>query len=285
MNKDELLARLEEIGAQGPKRSLGQNFLISENIIGRIIKAVQRNAAQEIIEIGPGLGSLTDELITLGQPLTLIELDQKFIQYWQRRLAGLDRKNPCQIISGDALRIDWKNIFQTERALLVSNLPYQISSSLVIDLSMRPHRLSAMILMFQKEVAQRITAVERSKDYGLLTVIAQNFWQIDFLCECGPRDYFPAPNVAGRVLVFILRKDIENVLEESQRLEFLKFVKAGFSHRRKHLYNNLRDHYFSSRDKSEEILLKAFEHLQLSRNARAEELSPSLFKDLFLLCR
>jgi 16S rRNA (adenine1518-N6/adenine1519-N6)-dimethyltransferase len=280
MNKEQLLARLEEIGAEGPKRSLGQNFLVSELIVERIIKAVERNLADEIIEVGPGLGSLTDELLTLERPLTLIELDQKFVTYWSDRLQAIDS---AQLIEGDALQIDWAGVFRKPTAVLVSNLPYQISSSLLIDRSLEPFSLRAMILMFQKEVAQRITATERNKEYGLLTVIAQNFWNIDLLCECSPRDYYPAPNVASRVLVFKAKR--EEMIPIEQRKEFLKFVKAAFAHRRKHLFNNLSGQYFSSRNRPESQLQKAFESLKLLKTARAEELSPSIFKDLFLLCQ
>ncbi len=277
MMKEKLLARLEELGSLGPKRSLGQNFLVSEIVIEKIIKAVERYAIQDIVEIGPGLGSLTDELVALGKPLTLIELDKKFVLYWQTRA---EHEKHLKVIDGDALRIDWSDLTPNKNSLLVSNLPYQISSSLLIDRSLEPAQFSNMILMFQKEVAQRITAECRNKEYGLLTVIAQNFWKIDLLCDCSPRDYYPAPNVASRVLVFKIRED---ALELSKRAEFLKFVKASFSHRRKHLYSNLKGQYFSSRQLPEELLAKAFEKAEISAKARAEELTPEKFKNLFLL--
>ena len=180
-----------------------------------------------------------------------------------------------EVIAGDALQIEWG--FARGR-LLVSNLPYQISSSLVIERSLDSEPLVGMILMFQKEVAQRIAAEASNKEYGFLTVIAQNFWRIDLLCECAPRDYYPAPNVASRVLIF---KNLNDPLDSRQRNEFLKFVKAGFSHRRKLLYNNLRGQYFSSRNLSEDLLISAFEKSQISPKARAEELSPEKFRELF----
>ena len=278
MIKEKLLARLEEMGSDGPKRSLGQNFLISEIVVERIIKAVQRYIEGEIVEIGPGLGSLTDELIELTKPLTLIELDKKFVEYWRAR-SEAETAIKINVVEGDALRIDWPSVLPPGKAILVSNLPYQISSSLLIDRSLEPFQFSAMILMFQKEVAQRITAESRNKDYGLLTVIAQNFWRIDLLCECAPRDYYPAPNVASRVLIFKIRTD---GLPISQRPEFLKFVKAGFSHRRKHLFSNLKGQYFSSRNLPADRLVEAFEKTETSPKARAEELTPEKFKDLFL---
>ena len=276
MIKEKLLARLEELGGEGPKRSLGQNFLISEIVIERIIKAVQRNLEAEIIEVGPGLGSLTDELIGLKKPMKLIELDRKFVDYWTTR--SKEEGVKIEVIEGDALQLDWKPLFSSDKAVLVSNLPYQISSSLLVERSLEPYQISTMILMFQKEVAQRIAAEASNKEYGFLTVIAQNFWRIDLLCECAPRDYYPAPNVASRVLIF---KNLNDPLDSRQRNEFLKFVKAGFSHRRKLLYNNLRGQYFSSRNLSEDLLISAFEKSQISPKARAEELSPEKFRELF----
>ncbi len=278
MIKAKLLARLDELGAAGPKRSLGQNFLVSEIVIERIVNAVQRYLEDQIIEIGPGLGSLTDELIGLGKSLSLIELDQKFAQYWRTR-AEEGSQSKIEVIEADALRINWAPISGMQKNILVSNLPYQISSSLLIDRSLQPHLIATMILMFQKEVAQRITAECRSKDYGLLTVIAQNFWRIDLLCECAPRDYYPPPNVASRVLIFKIRKD---GLDIEKREDFLKFVKAGFSHRRKLLFKNLMGQYLSSRNLPEELLLAAFEKTKISFKARAEELSPDEFRELFL---
>lgn len=277
MIKEKLLSRLSDLGAEGPKRSLGQNFLISENVIEKIIKAVGRYVSNDIVEVGPGLGSLTDELIGLGKPLTLIELDRKFVHYWDTR-AELEKQ--VKVIEGDALRIDWSEMTPNKNTLLVSNLPYQISSSLLIDRSLEPANFSTMILMFQKEVAQRITSENRSKEYGLLSVIAQNFWKIDLLCECSPKDYYPAPNVSSRVLVFRIKED---ALELEKRADFLKFVKAAFSHRRKHLYSNLKGQYFSSRNLPEELLQSAFEKAEISAKARAEELTPEKFRELFLL--
>lgn len=268
MQIDEIKRLLDELGA-APKKSLGQNFLISEGVIGKIVDEVSRCAPRALVEIGPGLGALTRRLSRLSVPFRLIELDQKFAGYWREQ--GLD------VLEADAMRVDWAAL-NLEQALLVSNLPYQISSSIVIDRSIEPHGVESMILMFQKEVAQRIAARPGSKDYGLLSVIAQNYWKIRALLDAGPRDFYPPPNVASRVLVF-QRACADPLLEENGPL-FLNFVKAAFSQRRKLLWKNLLQ-AFRPLKVSPDELKQAVVELGLTENARAENLSPRDFLRLF----
>lgn len=165
----EVLRRLEKMDVN-PKRSLGQNFLIDEGVVEKIIRSVETTKSRQIVEIGPGVGSLTDSLINLGVPLILIELDRSFAGYWRER--------ELRVVEGDALRIQWQDLDLISPTLLVSNLPYQISTSLVVDRCFAPIEITEMILMFQKEVAQRLTSSPRTKEYGMLSVIAQLFWQI-----------------------------------------------------------------------------------------------------------
>ena len=168
-----------------------------------------------MVEIGPGLGALTDILIQSDFKYQAIELDKSLFDYWKEQ--GLD------IINEDALRINWSTI---QAETLVSNLPYQISSSIVIDRSVEPCNIQSMVLMFQKEVAQRIRAQAKTDAYGLLSVIAQEFWNIETVCDAGPKDFSPPPKVASRVLKFSLKpNDIEN------RSHYLRFVKMCFQQR------------------------------------------------------
>ena len=182
---------LQALGASA-KKSLGQNFLVSDIVISKIITQVQNQKPQAVFEIGPGAGALTDYLIQICEEkkatFQVIELDRAFADYWRQR--GL------QVFEEDALQFDWSKAVQTPRTILVSNLPYQISSSLVIELSVQDIAFDFMTLMFQKEVAQRIRAQARSADYGLLSVIAQNFWTIQLVSEAGPKDFDPPPRVA-----------------------------------------------------------------------------------------
>jgi len=181
-----LQKRLDELRILS-KKSLGQNFLISDSVINKILAAVEDEKPVRVIEVGPGCGALTDLLAEKYKDLTLIELDRILAEFW--------RSQNFKLIEADALQMRWD--FSAEH-LLVSNLPYQISSSLVIDRSLDPIQLKAMILMFQKEVAQRIRAVQQTEHYGMLSVIAQEFWVIGTVCDAGSRDFKPAPKVSSR---------------------------------------------------------------------------------------
>jgi len=258
----EILAKLEVLGIS-PKKSLGQNFLVSKNTIAKILKAADEFQAEALIEVGPGLGSLTEGLIKMEIPLTLLELDHIFSQYWRDR--------GFEVIEGDALRWDWKRIPNPASTLLVSNLPYQISSTLVIELSLSALHLKGMVLMFQKEVAERMVAKPKTEQYGLLSVIAQNIWKIEFVTEAGPKDFYPPPRVASRVLKFTPKNEFEG-----NPREFLNLVKAGFSHRRKYLMSNLKSLGNVTSDQWRVI----FEQIGLSPQIRAEELGVHQWREL-----
>jgi 16S rRNA (adenine1518-N6/adenine1519-N6)-dimethyltransferase len=190
-----------------------------------------------------------------------------------------------KVIEGDALKLDWSTLGLQPNTLFVSNLPYQISSSLVIERSLDPAGVSRMILMFQKEVAQRMAARAGTSEYGLLTVVAQTFWEISTVSEAGPRDFFPSPNVASRVLMF-KRKSVDwlqsHVDSNHSARQFLRFSKAAFSHRRKLLIKNLIGSYFNGRNDLGSKLEEVFASQKLLSTARAEELDPQAFVRLYL---
>lgn len=252
-------ARLEDLGAS-PKKSLGQNFLVNPEAIKKILALVVNLRPESLIEVGPGLGALTEGLILYGKPLLLIELDRAFAQYW--------RNLGVRVWEEDALRSNWNQTELQAPIALVSNLPYQISASLVIDRSIEPAGVEWMILMFQKEVAQRITAGPRTKDYGLLSVMAQSFWKLEKLLEVSSKDFYPPPQVASRVLVFRRQKHTPNA-------RFLPFMKAAFAQRRKLLLKNLTSRYDIG------SLEESFQRLELEPRARAEEISVEKYRQLF----
>jgi len=278
--RERILRRLEELGQGGPKRSLGQNFLISDRVVEQILFAVRSEPCGEMIEVGPGLGAITEDLLGLGKKLTVIELDRRFAEYWRER--GARDGAPARVVEADALRLDWRELALPEKTLFVSNLPYQISSSLVIERSLEPAGVSRMILMFQKEVAQRIAARAGTKEYGLLTVLAQTFWETQTVCEAGPRDFYPPPNVASRVLQFHRRKVAWLEKGEGTAQGFLAFVKAAYSHRRKLLIRNLEGAYFGGDREVLPKLEKIFVSRGLLATARAEELDPEAMVGLYL---
>jgi len=254
-----LRQRLMELNLE-PKRSLGQNFLIEDAVIQRIVNAVQALNPDSIIEVGPGLGALTDDLKNLQKPMVLIELDSVFTLFWQ--------KQNFQVLESDALKLDWRQFSHQNNLCLVSNLPYQISSSLVIDRALGPENIQSMVLMFQKEVAMRIMARPKTEDYGLLSVLSQTFFSVKKISDAAPQCFYPVPNVASRVLQFERRHPA--LVTEGKA--YLRFVKMAFSQRRKKMVNNL---------KGLADVRAPMERLNMSTNVRAEELSPEQFVRLF----
>lgn len=266
----EIKNKLLEMG-QSPKRALGQNFLVNEEVIQKIIDAVRKTATDCVVEVGPGLGSLTEDLLGLGLDLRVIELDREFCIYW--------RKRNVSVIEADALRLNWEEIQLKPNTLLVSNLPYQISTGLVVDRCMGPMAINSMILMFQKEVAQRLMARPKTKAYGMLSVMAQTHFSISCLLESAPGDFYPPPKVASRVLCFTRKP---SPVKSSQDL--LYFLKAAFAMRRKFLSKNLANWKGSAISASRRQ--EAFKQLGLAANVRAEELDPEMFIQLYSeLCK
>lgn len=246
------------------KRSLGQNFLVSDHVIDKIVHAATGFQPTTIIEVGPGCGALTVELKSVCEKIVLIELDRDLAEYW--------RKQSFEVIEADALRWDWNLSALAGRKVFVSNLPYQISSSILVDRSIDSEPVSGMVLMFQKEVAQRIRAQTGASDYGFLSVLAQTFWDVQFLLEAGPRDFDPAPRIASRVLTFNPRQ-----VQMKDRRRYLKFLKACFLHPRKIMISSLME----GLGKSREDLQMALEKLGLDPKVRAGELRLQQFLDLY----
>ncbi len=206
----------------------------------------------------------------------MIELDAPIVEYWRER--GLN------VTDQDALRAPWKDWPETKTDQkpmgLVSNLPYQISTSLVIELCISQHPFDRLVLMFQKEVAERLTSKHREGSYGLLSVMAQLHWQMKKVCDAAPGDFFPAPKIASRVLA-LERKTSAPAMEDSVRL--LGLLKGVFTQRRKILKKTIGigwPHSLTD-EKKDEI----WEKMSLKKDVRAEELTPEQWFALYQLLR
>lgn len=289
--REKINTRIEELSIVA-KKSLGQNFLVDQSVVDDIVGFVQKNTDLKWIEIGPGLGSLTDEL--KNELSFVIELDSYFAQYWSKQ--GLN------VVEVDALKYDWSQISNNllkhdldnnnldPKFGLVSNLPYQISSRIVIETSINS-KFEKMVLMFQKEVADRILSQKSDSNYGFLSVVSQNFWDIKKLVFVSPNCFNPKPKVDSQVLTFIRKES-----EISDRNGFVQFVKNCFLERRKKISNKAKKmgllqefkDFFNSKslnidlDKSVD---KKSKTKVLNLDMRAEELSPSDFKELFIFCK
>ncbi len=261
---ERLKLTLAELGIE-PKKSLGQNFLISDSVIEKIIRAGSGAKPDFLLEIGPGPGALTFFLRKLTENFQVIELDRELAEHW--------RKQGLKVIEADALQIDWHQFLnQPGKRVLVSNLPYQISSSLVIERCLDETPLDFMVLMFQKEVAQRLRARQGDELYGMLSVVTQTFWKTEMLVDVGPRDFFPPPKIASRVVTF--QRLVSPVKD---RKHYLKFVKACFLHPRKLMISNLQEGFNTPKEKALSVALK----LGLNEKIRAGELKLQQFLDFY----
>jgi 16S rRNA (adenine1518-N6/adenine1519-N6)-dimethyltransferase len=247
------------------KKSLGQNFLVGDHVVERMILTAESLKPKCMVEIGPGPGSLTRHLQSLPcQDFQVVELDRVWSQHW--------RDEGLKVIEVDALQIVWILFPKESPSLLISNLPYQISSSLVIERSMDDQPYDHMILMFQKEVAQRIRSQQGASDYGMLSVIAQTFWKVSQLIDAGPREFSPAPKVSSRVLSF---QKIPSLVKN--RKKYLKFVKGAFLQPRKLLVSNLQESVSLSKERTRDWLLQH----SYSEMARPAEISVKDYVDFF----
>ncbi len=217
------------------KKSLGQNFLLDENITRSIAREADNLRPFHILEIGPGAGALTLALIKLGRPMTVIEKDDHCARYIAQVFGDIPN---FQVIHGDALETDLPDFCShaEDRPILVSNLPYNVASQIYFRFIDADLPLVGMVLMFQREVANRFLAMPGTKHYSALSAISQYYHEIEHVMDVPPEAFKPAPKVTSTVLRFIPRK---RELSKPEEDNFRKLVHAAFALRRKTLINSL----------------------------------------------
>ena len=215
-----------------PKKSLGQNFLFDENVLGRIVEAAELEPADQVLEIGPGLGSLTRLLAENARRVVAVELDGRFLPALQNELAGLDN---VQIVQGDILDQDPAHLLPGSYKV-VANVPYYITGAILRHLLSGSHKPSSMVLTVQKEVAERLTA--EPPDMSLLAVSVLYYGDVEQVMTIKAGAFWPRPDVDSAVIKISVhpQSDYNAVDEET----FFKIVRAGFSQKRKQLQKNLR---------------------------------------------
>ena len=211
-----------------PKKSLGQNFLLNKNIIKKIVELGGISNESNVIEIGPGTGNLTEELYKKKpKKLIVIEKDDSLISELKKKFSS-----NIQIINKDVLTVEWEN-YKNQNIILFGNLPYNISAQLMVNL-IRLNELNKIfnkfILMFQKEVADRIIAETNTKNYGRLSIISNWKMKIEKVIDIEPTSFSPAPKVKSTLLVFIPKKKYHTI-KDPKNLEHVTNI--FFSQRRK----------------------------------------------------
>lgn len=216
-----------------PKKSLGQHFLTDKNIARKIVNSLTWQDYQRLLEIGPGMGVLTGLLVELsGKDLRFVEIDNSSVEFLRNLYPSLTH----HLIAGDILTLDWKAVFQ-EPFAIIGNFPYNISSPIFFRILENRNLIAETVCMIQKEVAVRIASPPGSRNYGILSVLLQAFFDIEYLFTVPPQVFSPPPRVSSAVIR--LRRNKVHQLGCNEEA-FVKVVKTAFNQRRKTLRNSLR---------------------------------------------
>ena len=259
------------------KKRLGQNFLINGEVIQDIIDYAKITKDDVVLEIGPGVGFVTEQLVKYAKKVIAVELDEEAVKELQK----LECDN-LEIIHNDILKTDLSTLCD-EQIKIVANIPYYITSPIIAHLlgeiddlnNKNRNKIKDIILMVQEEVARRIVATEKSsgKQYGLLTILSQFWAECEIIRTVGRKSFYPAPKVNSALVSLKVRKEPKIKLTDYSH--FRKTIKAAFSQRRKTLKNCLVSNGFE-KDKIENALKK----LNLDENIRGEKLSVEQFGKL-----
>lgn len=259
------------------KKRLGQNFLIDGEVIADIIDYAKISPEDTVLEIGPGVGFVTEQLVKHSKKVIAVELDEDAI----KELKKLDAPN-LEIIHKDILKTDLSTLCEG-KIKVVANIPYYITSPIIAHLlgevddlnNKNRAKITDIILMVQEEVARRMCATQNSqgKQYGLLTILSQFWAEVELLRTVGRKCFYPAPKVTSALVKLTVRE--KPLLELSDYSHFRKTVRAGFAQRRKNIKNCLLNGGFLK-----DAVIKSLSELEIDENTRGEKLSVATFGKL-----
>ncbi len=250
-----------------PSRILGQNFLIDRNILNILLDAAEIQTADAVVEVGPGLGVLTEALLDRATSLTAVEKDNRLAPYLRERFASHPK---LTLHHADILDCDFPALFPRAGMKLVANLPYAIAARLLVELTAIPHPPSLIVVTIQREVAERLAAKPGSNDYGLLSILLQRHYTIATIKHISPSCFWPPPEVQSSISKLVRRPEpLGGPVDE---LALRDLLRHAFSRRRKTMARSLRDLVPDP--------LPALEAAGIPPTARAEELPPELWPAL-----
>jgi 16S rRNA (adenine1518-N6/adenine1519-N6)-dimethyltransferase len=251
------------------KKSFGQNFLIDQNYVRKIISALNPQKGETIVEIGAGRGALTEKLVESGANVIAIELDKDLIPFLRDKF---ESSGNFKLVEADALKVDFIELTETgdqrPKTKLAANLPYNISTAILQNLIGQRDAFSEMILMFQREVVERIAAAAGNSERGFLTVLTEAFLEIEKLFDVPPNAFRPVPKVWSAI---VRLKPKENVEIENEDL-FRQIISAGFAQKRKTILNNLKNAPQNLKEKIVDAE-KLLESCEIDSKRRAETLT------------
>ena len=260
-------------------KNLGQNFLINEEVVKNIVGCSNIEKEDLVIEIGPGLGTLTKYLLEKAGKVICIELDTKMLQILEDRFSLY---NNFELINNDVLKVDLKNIIEKEKAegkiknvKIVANLPYYITTPIIMKLLEGELELESITVMIQKEVADRLIAVPGQKNTGAITYSVYYYASSEAIMEVPNSSFIPEPEVTSKVIKLNIRK--EPIVTPKDKEKMFKIIKYAFMQKRKTLLNSLTNNgIFENKQKGTEIL----NSLGIKENVRPEELTLEQFEKI-----
>lgn len=245
-------------------KSLGQNFLIDDSVLTDIVDGAEVNKDDLIIEIGPGVGSLTAQLIGKAKKVVSIELDNDLIPILQEELGQYEN---FTLIHKDALKVDFNEIIGDEKSVkLVANLPYYVTTPIIVKLLKDNYNFKSLTIMIQKEVAERINAEPNCKEYGALSLLVQYYCDTKIVRKVSPGSFIPRPKVDS-IVIRLDRLSEKRVEVKDEKLMF-EIIRNAFNMRRKTMWNAVK---FLGMKKEE--IEKAFELSGIDQKRRGETLS------------
>ena len=256
-------------------KSLGQNFLIDDNVIDKILAGSRLSETDKIIEVGPGIGTLTREMGKTAQNAVAIEIDKSLIPILEETLSDLDN---VQVVNEDILKVDIQGLINEKLdggpVKLIANLPYYITTPIVMKFLEEDIPVTDIVVMVQKEVADRMNAKPSTKDYGALSVAVQYYCDTEIVAKAPRHMFVPQPKVDSIVIGLHVRSERKYKVDNEDI--FFKTVKASFGQRRKTLLNSLGGLGFLTKDQIKEALQDA----NIDAKRRGETLSIDEFATL-----
>ncbi|WP_276575527.1 16S rRNA (adenine(1518)-N(6)/adenine(1519)-N(6))-dimethyltransferase RsmA [Paenibacillus sp. YPG26] len=253
------------------KKSLGQNFLIDQNILSKIVGAAELDETKGALEIGPGIGALTQKLAEAAGRVTAVEIDQRLIPILKE---VLEPYSNIKVVHGDVLKLDLRTLIEAEYKdqtglSVVANLPYYVTTPIIMKLLEEHLPLENIVVMIQKEVAERMAAAPGGKEYGSLSIAVQYYCEPELVCIVPHTVFIPQPNVDSAVIRLKVRKE-PPVLVDNEKF-FFEVVQASFAQRRKTIANNLKTRFFAKEGREE--LERLLQEAEIIPSRRAETLS------------
>lgn len=260
---------LNQYGLRANKK-LGQNFLINEEVIDEIVQKSEITNEDVVIEIGPGLGSLTKALLGKAKKVVVIELDPNMVDVLKSRFLN----DNLEIVFGDVLKVDLNEIIGKETSVkVVANLPYYITTPIIMKLLEERYKFKFITVMVQKEVGERICSEPGTKEYGAITIAVKYYSVPQIIIDVPKENFLPSPEVDSCVIKLdILEAPSVNVKDEDK---FFEIVRNGFNHRRKTISNSL-----SSGNVDKENIINILNKLNINEKLRAENLSIQDFANI-----